>query len=961
MISPIVKWDHSENLFVPFFDSMMVDDKRIVSINLKDDKFAYLKGHVIDGKILFPGMGYVFLVWETYAMMLGIDHSKLKVQIDDMKLLRATQLSEITETKLCIVITKGTGKFEVSEKSIPVAVGTIRILNSGDEMTKIPCPSNEGKTILFSDDLLKISRLKGFEYTEGFSLLKEATSDGLSGKIVWNNNWIHFMDSLTQLEIVRPTENFLALPQSYRKIIINPEMQQQIVDASTIDDQCLLNGYNYPRMKILQSAGFEISGFVIKIVNRRRLNIQPTLESFKFVPNCPTPELSPIDMAKFCLQLMNEILPERHMKITEFDIKDGSEPIVSVFDEASKLTALFSVESHYLSSGKVEIANPNVSIDVDISSVFDSYAVIVSKIDKDHFSVVQNLCQEHCFLICRDIQLSTSYDNLPTKLNLIAKIPMANENVHLFYQNTRLLVDKDMKIIEITEDINDYFWLNELQEANEKQRKIVLFSYSESTGLLGFVNCLRKEPIGINITCFMIFDKTAPKFDIQHPFYQNQIKNNIPINVYKNGQWGTYRHLPLSLDSVKSFDNSFHYLENAVHGDFSQLKWIKKIDYFPDQSEEIVDIHYSALNYKDAMIAIGKLLPFGLKDTLKAKAYLGIEFSGIVAGSNRRVMGIKLTPGALGNKVRVKDSILWDVSDKMSLEDAATIPIVYLTVYLAFFIETDIRKGESILIHAGSGGVGLAAIEVALHYGLEVYTTVSTEEKKNFLLEKFPSLKSENIGNSRDTSFEMLVIRGTSGRGVDFVLNSLDGEKLKASLRCLAKKGVFLEIGKYDIGTGLNISMSVFEDGVSLKSVLLDFEEMQKLTVSKSSFSKIQLLMNYFLQESDIFIKDIRDGVIKPLKTNIFSCNEVEKAFRFLASAKHVGKVLLKVHGDESDLSGLITPNIHFNPHHCHLIVGGLGGFGLELAGWLIKRGVKKLLLNSRRGITSPYQTYKLE
>lgn len=121
------------------------------------------------------------------------------------------------------------------------------------------------------------------------------------------------------------------------------------------------------------------------------------------------------------------------------------------------------------------------------------------------------------------------------------------------------------------------------------------------------------------------------------------------------------------------------------------------------------------------------------------------------------------------------------------------------TVYLAFFVTSKIEKGKSILIHAGTGGVGLAAIQVALSYGLTVYTTVGSSEKMKYLLDTFPQIDKKNIGNSRDTTFEKMIRVSTKGNGVDYVLNSLSEDKLQASIRCLAKNGTFLEIGKYDI------------------------------------------------------------------------------------------------------------------------------------------------------------------
>ena len=126
------------------------------------------------------------------------------------------------------------------------------------------------------------------------------------------------------------------------------------------------------------------------------------------------------------------------------------------------------------------------------------------------------------------------------------------------------------------------------------------------------------------------------------------------------------------------------------------------------------------------------------------------------------------------------------------------------------------------MIHAGCGGVGLAAIRVAFAYGLDVYTTVSSEEKRKYLLNHFPQLKAENIGNSRNASFEEMILLRTEGKGVDYVLNSLAGELLQASIRCLGKGGKFLEIGKFDLENDTKIGLNNFMKELSFHTVMVD-------------------------------------------------------------------------------------------------------------------------------------------
>jgi len=109
---------------------------------------------------------------------------------------------------------------------------------------------------------------------------------------------------------------------------------------------------------------------------------------------------------------------------------------------------------------------------------------------------------------------------------------------------------------------------------------------------------------------------------------------------------------------------------------------------------------------------------------------------------------------------------------------------------------------------------------------------------------------------------------------------------------------------------------------------------------------------------------DIKNGIIKPLKSTVFEASDIEKAFRYLASGKHVGKVLLKMRENCFDLATLpltIVPRVYCKPNCSYIIPGGLGGFGLELADWLVLRGCKKLVLSSSRGITKQYQAYRIK
>lgn len=295
-------------------------------------------------------------------------------------------------------------------------------------------------------------------------------------------------------------------------------------------------------------------------------------------------------------------------------------------------------------------------------------------------------------------------------------------------------------------------------------------------------------------------------------------------------------------------------------------------------------------------------------------------------------------------------NMIWDIPEKWTMEQASTVPCVYSTVYYALSVRGKMKKGESILIHAGSGGVGQAAISVALHHGLTVYTTVGSKDKREFLKKTFPQLTDANISNSRDTSFEQFVMRATKGKGVDLVLNSLAEEKLQASIRCLGLNGRFLEIGKLDLNNNSPLGMSVFLKNTSFHGILLD-------SVMEGDDETIEMVVG-------LVADGIKNGAVRPLPTSVFNDKQVEQAFRFMASGKHIGKVVVKVRDEETQKSLKPTPKLiaaiprtYMHTEKSYIIVGGLGGFGLELANWMVTRGATKLVLTSRSGVKTGYQS----
>jgi fatty acid synthase len=559
------------------------------------------------------------------------------------------------------------------------------------------------------------------------------------------------------------------------------------------------------------------------------------------------------------------------------------------------------------------------------------------------------------FFSIRDLTLD---DNLPLKGLLLRKVA----------KDTSQLVHR---VIEVgMSDFSRWFedlklFMREENEAKDKRLWIVPrinepgCEKQRASGITGLVKSLRLEEGGDRLRT--IIDFSVDKVCLEDPRYHDIIRKDLVHNVFDEGQncWGMYQSTHMSSAreeaTTKLTDNS--YLRCLKPGDLTTLTWVEN-DVSLKHKTKVVDVSHSALNFRDIMFATGQLdseaIP-GIHPNVALDSILGLEFSGVMSDSGKRVMGITPYKG-LSTKVAVNEDedFIWDVPSNWSLEEASTVPVVYATAYYALFIRGNLRRGESVLIHSGCGGVGLAGINICLSMGCNVFTTCGSQRKRDYLASHFPALvkPNNNIFNSRDITFEEDIMKATSGRGVDVVLNSLAEDKLQAGLRCLAENGRFLEIGKVDFVRNQNMYTHQMSDNKSFHGVLLD---------ALFNYSKDAVLPLKIQEEKrrlkELLKEGMREGVVKPLDRTVFSCEDVEHAFRFMASGKHIGKVLVKVRDDNNNLIRSLR-NTYCYEHKSYIVLGGLGGFGLELVQWLASKGAKKLVISSRRGIQDAFQEY---
>ncbi|KAI1292235.1 Fatty acid synthase [Halotydeus destructor] len=496
---------------------------------------------------------------------------------------------------------------------------------------------------------------------------------------------------------------------------------------------------------------------------------------------------------------------------------------------------------------------------------------------------------------------------------------------------------------------NNFAWVDQIKKVqlSEKGRNCWLFSHSQTDGLVGLGTCLKLEPDSQH---FRYIANLGPQ-QLRQEELNSIYKADLVMNVIKHGCWGTFRHFPLK-DIEERIVAKHAYLNVRKIGDLTSFDWFEATH--NKQNLATVDylkVVYSTLNFKDIMLASGKLSLDALPSNADKQCLIGLEFSGIQC--EKRVAGIVSSRSNATTIPCARIDFSWPIPDHWSLEDAATFPVVYATAYYALIVRAHLLPGESVLIHSGSGGVGQAAISICLSMNCIVYTTVGSAEKRTFLKRRFPKLNEKNFSNSRDLSFEDHFMRATDGRGVDVILNSLSGEKLMASVRCLAENGRFLDIGKFDQISNTPLDATLLTMNQSYHSVQLDYL-FNVRTEQDEYVSATKDLVHQLVSEG------IKNGTVQPLNRTVYDKDDVEKAFRHMASGHHKGKVLLKIAEEQEELQVSALRVTCFDPKKSIIIIGGLGGFGLELAFWMAQHGARRLHITSRSGVSKAYQQWVL-
>ncbi|CAG9833288.1 unnamed protein product [Diabrotica balteata] len=932
MLSPLVRWDHSVTWFSGLYKHKDYFGKSL-TVSLLDEQYAYLEGHQIDGRILMPATGYLDLVWDIVAEFHLKPKCELPIIIENVKFKRATVLTADDGVTFLINVLKQSGYFEIFESGSIVCSGYVRVPKDissefiEKEVSDVP---QEKEIILKEEEIYKEYQLRRYTYKNYFKGISQYDLYSRRGKVQWKGKFGSFFDTMLQIELMNTYSRELLLPTSIQQMTVDPINHLKMVNEYNTDLPIFFNA----ALNLIKSGGVEIIGSAFSKASRRQ-NLQelPYYESYNFV-NYSGVGKNQFDLETGMAIAMQIILQNNPGLVKLINICE----IISNTDNVKSDPIIHNIIAKQILS-KIEYST------CQLENLKDKHhAIIVNEKDvsAEKLNTIAENLTENGFILFKGI--FEEYKN--KSLEVIFK--SLSDEYSIFLLKPISDLPKNYTVLNISN--SNFGWLENikiLDKSNEAKTVYLVSENDDASGIIGLTKCLLTEDTKLKF-CSILIDQNSIKFSFDDPFYKNQITKNLTFNILKNNKWGTYVHLPLKKLCQQNVGNAAVNINNI--GDLSTLEWTERqfegLRVFDDS--ELVYVYYSALNFKDVMVATGKLLLEGIDSIPTMGHGIGLEYAGVTP-KGKRIMGL-IAGEALALQVHNDPYFTWEVPKQWSLRDACTVPCVYATCYYGLIIRGQLQPGESILIHAGTGGIGLAAINIALSMNCEVYTTVGTKDKRQFLKNTFPSLKDKNIGNSRDKSFEIMIKENTNGRGVDVVLNSLSDTLFQASIRCLAERGRFLEIGKVDLINSSPIPTNMFLKNISFHGVHLD-----QFFYPQNNFKRrIQQLV----------AKGIVDGVVKPLPSVLFQESEIESAFRFMASGKHKGKVVVEIRKEElypvntPIRSILATPKLCLSSQESYIVIGGLGGFGLELIGWLIKKGVTKIIINSKRDVLNGLQSY---
>ncbi|KAI0604978.1 Qor NADPH:quinone reductase and related Zn-dependent oxidoreductase [Pyrenophora tritici-repentis] len=470
--------------------------------------------------------------------------------------------------------------------------------------------------------------------------------------------------------------------------------------------------------------------------------------------------------------------------------------------------------------------------------------------------------------------------------------------------------------------------------------------------VIGFARTMRTEMLVDFATCELAnwetdadnLLKVFGKFQNRRNETKDLLKGDFEYAIHQD-QIHVGRYYPLDLPrELSSFSTITNVaLDVGTPGRVNTLRWMETSRETPSDTEIEVEVHAAGLNFRDILVAMNIIE--------LATRQFGLEAAGVVTRIGSSVKDFQigdrvvcLKNSAFAKYICVPEFACAKIPPGAGLEEASSMLVPYTTAIHSLINVGKLTEGQSVLIHSACGGVGLAAIQIAQMAKAVVYTSVGSDDKVAYLQEEF-GIPRNRIFHSRDDSFVADLMRETHGEGVDVVLNSLSGELLHATWKCVGDFGTMVEIGKRDLLGGAKLDMQPFLANRSYCCVDID-QLWRKPNVLKS-----------LIRSTVNFCEDGKINPVRPVK--VFPAMEIQEAYRYMQKGQHIGRVTISLvenfGNTKSAFESVSRPyQVTFSDSASYLLVGGLGGLGRAVSRWMVEQGARELIYLSRSAGKSP-------
>ncbi|XP_069675888.1 fatty acid synthase-like [Periplaneta americana] len=324
MLSPLVQWEHSEDFFVMIYKQAKGKaSERHLTVSWEDKSKQFLSGSVIDGRNVFPAMGFIEIVWETFALVTDQVYTDFPVVFENVRFHRPVDIPKQGDLELGVMVQKGSGRFEVTHSGSLVVSGVVLTSDKISQQLAVLQPLNQDGSELSSQDVYRELSLRGYNYESQFQSIASLHARGQSGKVHWKNNWTTFLDSLLQIHFLQDNRRNLRVPLSIQRLTIDAK-QQTSPDYKKMDEVVEVSMYS--ELGIIRAGLVEVRGLKSVWINRHPPTGQIVLEERVFVPYEEYASLDYWTASRACLHIVLENQQGSVVKVVELN-QNGLKPI----------------------------------------------------------------------------------------------------------------------------------------------------------------------------------------------------------------------------------------------------------------------------------------------------------------------------------------------------------------------------------------------------------------------------------------------------------------------------------------------------------------------------------------------------------------------------------------------------------------------------------------------------------